>query len=232
MPVSGAVAGLGAAAVKTSADFDSAMSQVAAVFGATGADFDALRDKAREMGWIIPYKQSIKEQARQRKFEEQLEIKRWKKAHVDDQIRLLYGPISQLLGEQNVIRHLVALQFGRDTIFNAGKDKLSDLEEKEQKIWVHFVITYVLPYQQRILSILRNNQHLMEGDEWPDCYKAYMEYTLAWEYLQNQKDNEIPNYYEYKSIFNYPVEFNYYISSTTSKLLEMQKELETIEIDS
>ena len=50
MPVSGAVAGLGAVAVKTSADFDSAMSQVAAVSGATGSDFDALRDKAREMG--------------------------------------------------------------------------------------------------------------------------------------------------------------------------------------
>ena len=50
MPASVAVAGLGAAAVKTSADFDSAMSQVAAVSGATGDDFDALREKAREMG--------------------------------------------------------------------------------------------------------------------------------------------------------------------------------------
>ena len=50
MPASAAVAGLGAAAVKTSADFDSAMSQVAAVSGATGDDFTALRDKAREMG--------------------------------------------------------------------------------------------------------------------------------------------------------------------------------------
>ena len=50
MPASVAVAGLGAAAVKTSADFDSAMSQVAAVSCATGDDFAALRDKAREMG--------------------------------------------------------------------------------------------------------------------------------------------------------------------------------------
>ena len=50
MPASLAVAGLGTAAVKTSADFDSAMSQVAAVSGATGEDFDALRNKAREMG--------------------------------------------------------------------------------------------------------------------------------------------------------------------------------------
>ena len=50
MPVSTAVAGLGAVSIKTSADFDSAMSQVAAVSGAVGEDFDALRDKAREMG--------------------------------------------------------------------------------------------------------------------------------------------------------------------------------------
>ena len=50
LPVTGAVVGLGTAAVKTAADFDSAMSQVAAVSGATGADLEALRDKAREMG--------------------------------------------------------------------------------------------------------------------------------------------------------------------------------------
>ena len=50
MPASMAVAGLGAAAVKTAADFDTSMSKVAAVSGATGDDLDALRDKAREMG--------------------------------------------------------------------------------------------------------------------------------------------------------------------------------------
>lgn len=50
LPVTGAVTALGTAAVKTASDFDSAMSQVAAVSGATGSDLDALRDKAREMG--------------------------------------------------------------------------------------------------------------------------------------------------------------------------------------
>ena len=44
------IVGLGTVAVKTAADFDSAMSQVGAVSGATGKDLDALRDKAREMG--------------------------------------------------------------------------------------------------------------------------------------------------------------------------------------
>ena len=50
MGVTTVVTGLGAAAVKTAADFDSAMSQVAAVSGATGDELQALRDKAREMG--------------------------------------------------------------------------------------------------------------------------------------------------------------------------------------
>ncbi len=50
MPVSLGVTALGTAAVKTAADFDAAMSQVAAVSGATGDDLDALREKAREMG--------------------------------------------------------------------------------------------------------------------------------------------------------------------------------------
>ena len=50
LPVTAGVVGLGTAAVKTAADFDSAMSKVAAVSGSTGKDLDALRDKAREMG--------------------------------------------------------------------------------------------------------------------------------------------------------------------------------------
>lgn len=50
MPLTAGIAAIGTAAVKTTADFDTAMSQVAAISGATGDDFDALRDKAREMG--------------------------------------------------------------------------------------------------------------------------------------------------------------------------------------
>lgn len=42
--------GIGAAAVKVTADFDSGMSEVQAISGATGTQFKALRDKAIEMG--------------------------------------------------------------------------------------------------------------------------------------------------------------------------------------
>ena len=50
MPLSAAVTAIGTAAVKTTADFDSQMSTVKSIYGATGEEFDALRDKALEMG--------------------------------------------------------------------------------------------------------------------------------------------------------------------------------------
>lgn len=50
LPITTIVGGLTTAAVKVAADFDSSMSKVAAVSGATGAELDKLREKAREMG--------------------------------------------------------------------------------------------------------------------------------------------------------------------------------------
>lgn len=44
------IVGVGAAAVKTATDFEEGMSEVKAISGATGSEFDALRDKAIEMG--------------------------------------------------------------------------------------------------------------------------------------------------------------------------------------
>lgn len=48
--VTAAVAGIGTAAVKTAADFDSSMSNVAAISGSSAEDMDKLRERAREMG--------------------------------------------------------------------------------------------------------------------------------------------------------------------------------------
>lgn len=46
---------VGVAAVKTASDFDSSMSKVRALSGATGEDYDRLREKAREMGATTKY---------------------------------------------------------------------------------------------------------------------------------------------------------------------------------
>lgn len=64
LPITGVVTAAGVAAVKTAADFDSGMSQVSAVSGATGSDLEALRDKAREMGEKAKFSASEAAEAR------------------------------------------------------------------------------------------------------------------------------------------------------------------------
>lgn len=49
------IVGVGVAAVKTASDFDTSMSKVRALSGATGDDYDRLREKAREMGATTKY---------------------------------------------------------------------------------------------------------------------------------------------------------------------------------
>ena len=50
LPVTATVAGIGTAAVKTAADFDSSMSNVQAISGSSAEDMEKLRERAREMG--------------------------------------------------------------------------------------------------------------------------------------------------------------------------------------
>ena len=50
LPVTGAIVGIGAAAVKTGDDFEAQMSRVSAISGATGNDLKALNDQALQLG--------------------------------------------------------------------------------------------------------------------------------------------------------------------------------------
>lgn len=50
MRVTAPILGIGAAAFKVAADFEEGMSQVQAISGATGEEFEALRDQARKLG--------------------------------------------------------------------------------------------------------------------------------------------------------------------------------------
>ena len=63
MPMTVALGGVGAMAVKTGMDFTSAMSEVGAITGATGEDLQRLTDRAREMGAQTTYSATESAQA-------------------------------------------------------------------------------------------------------------------------------------------------------------------------
>lgn len=182
-------------------------------------------------GWIIPYQQTMKEEKRQRKFEEDLLKRQWKKELIDKQISDFYGPISALIKEKDVTFSLVLYQFGKKYIFNKQQWKLSDLSLDEQKVWVHYVDNYLLPMQRKILNIIVKNQHLIYKSETPTCFETFREYALGWELLDNQKRQGVPNYYEYYYSYNYPEQFTDYINITLNTLQKIQAELMNMDND-
>lgn len=176
-------------------------------------------------GWIIPYHQNLKIEAERKKADVELRQKQWEKEQIDNQIAEFYGPISALLQEQEILFERILYMLGRRCVFSKDQSQLSDLPENEQKIWVHYVDTYKIPLNNKIVEIIRSKKHLVYKSEIPTCFQLYLDYTLGWELLDNQKRSGVPNYYEYFYSFSFPSEFTAYINDTLGVLLKRQAEL-------
>lgn len=180
------------------------------------------------VGLILPFKQAIKLNKINQNDKLTQEKRVWRMQLLDEQISKYYGPISAILKEQTIIRQRIWYQIGRDTIFDGGKHKLSDLTQNEQLIWKHFVDNYKIPMQHQIVEIMRNHAHLAIHGKHDIYVNQFLEYALGWELLDSQKKNGVPNYYEYYYCYKYPIQFNNYINNTLSSLLK-EKERLTIE---
>ena len=176
-------------------------------------------------GWIIPYRQSLKTQKKEKEYNIEFQKNVWKKELVDQQIALFYGPISSLLREDTIRFHFILDEMGRNHVFEKGNDKLSDLPEDDQRRWKHYVDTYKIPTQNKILEIIQENKHLIYKSEIPTSFNRYMNYALGWELLDNQLKSDVPNYYEYYFCYNFPRDFTKYINETLELLLKIQSEL-------
>ena len=176
-------------------------------------------------GWIIPYRQNIRIEDSRKKNEIVFRHKQWEKEQIDKQIAEFYGPISALLQEQNILFERILYTFGRRHVFSKDQTSLSDLPEDEQKIWAHYVDTYKIPLNNRIIEIIQSKKHLIYKSEIPTCFDVYLDYALGWELLDNQKRHGVPNYYEYYYCYNFPKEFSVYINNTLRVLLKRQAEL-------
>lgn len=176
-------------------------------------------------GWIIPYYQNLKIEKKRKVEELELQKMRWEKEFIEEQISKLYGPISVLLQEQSILFEHILEMFGRRKVFMEDQCSIKDLTEDEQKIWMHYVNTYKIPSNNKVLEIIRNNRHLVYKSEMPESFFRYLDYSLGWELLDNQKRNDVPNYYEYYYRFNFPRDFAQYVNSTLLILQERKEEL-------
>lgn len=170
------------------------------------------------VGWIIPYRQTIKLDESNRaaqllQTQREMKIKR-----IDEQLEKYYGPILALLREQSILWTRVHEQMGGGPVFESWQDKLSDLSPEKQKLWVHYVDTYKIPLQREIVNIMKTNAHLAESSVIQTAPDEFLAYVVGWELLDRQRRDGVPNYYEYHYSTNYPANFNAYIKETYSKL--------------
>lgn len=172
------------------------------------------------------YKQKRNSEKRINDFEIKFLRIKWEKEHIDQQISLIYGPISQLLKEQNIRFNRILEMIGRREVFQKCQYKLSDLADDEQKIWKHFVDNYKIPVNNSIIEILRVNRHLIfQAKENEYAINSFLDYAVGWELLDNQVKHKVPNHYEYYYCYNFPKKFADYVYGTLLYLQEKQREL-------
>ena len=178
------------------------------------------------LGWVVTHYLSLKSESIRKRNEFEMEKIKWRKEFIDKQISELYGPIYALITEGDVMFSRILWQLGRRSVIPRDKS-FYDLPEDEQKIWIHYVDTYKIKSQMKMVEIMRNNLHLVYKSDLPTSlpYKIFLDYSLGWELLDNQKRNGVPNYYEYHYVFNYPEEFNRHIETTLNLLLKEQSAL-------
>lgn len=177
------------------------------------------------VGWIIPYKQSVKLDKNSRTAQLRQTQREMKIQRIDEQLSKYYGPILAILREQDILWARVCEQMGGGPVFESWQDRLEDLEPDKRMIWVHFVDTYKIPLQREIVNIMKENAHLAEVDITQTAPYEFLSYVVGWELLDRQKRDGVPNFYEYHYSTNYPANFNEYIRGTFDKLKQERSAL-------
>lgn len=174
-------------------------------------------------GWVIPYKQSQKQQKDQRHYEESTRFLQYSKNRIDEQISKLYVPLYSLSMENKMQINILLKELNRNYVFAKG-ETINSLNENDKLLWIDFVKNHFLPNLNRMKDILNNNLHLIFEYELPSSYQRFMKYTLKLnsdlELYLNSSNND------YDTLFvedNYPSDFDIYINKTLDKLLQLQR---------
>lgn len=175
-------------------------------------------------GWIIPYKQSQKQQKNQRNYEKATKVDEYYKNRIDEQISKLYVPLYSLSMENKMQFNVLLKKLNRNYVFAKGKT-INNLNENDKFLWLDFAKNHFVPNLNHMKDILNNNIHLIFDSELPFSYQRFMEYTL-------KINNDLELYLnhaniDYSNFFvddNYPNDFDIYINKTLDKLLQLQND--------
>ena len=142
------------------------------------------------------------------------------KAHIEDLLRYterqleeLYGPLAFLiLDGQQTFNDLLA-SLGRRTVFLPD----GSLPDNDLKTWLFWLDNYFFPKNERIKDLIATKTHLIEGDELPASYLAFLEHHNAW-YLNHLRWKKKGVEYSWHSKMNAPQDFGVEVLETFKRL--------------
>lgn len=174
-------------------------------------------------GWIIPYKQSQKQQKEQRKYDEFISKKQYNKEKIDEQISKLYVPLYTLSMENKIQTNILLKKLNRKYVFAKG-ETINNLTEGDLILWIDFLKNHFVPNLNHMKEILNDNIHLTYEPNLPSSYQRFLKYTLKLTTDLNLYLHD-PNIDHSNSFVdeNYPSDFDIYINKTLDKLLQLQR---------
>jgi hypothetical protein len=158
------------------------------------------------LGWLINH---ILTGYRERKAQQLAALMKF----TERQLEELYGPLAFLIWDgRRAFTDLLEI-FGRDYVFPPS----GTLTEDELKTWLFWLDNYFFPKNERIKDLLMTKTHLIEGEEMPASYLAFLEHHNSW-YLNHLRWKKKGVTYSWHSKINAPREFEEEILDTFKHL--------------
>jgi hypothetical protein len=164
------------------------------------------------MGWIVNSVLASRNERRRVRLSAQL-------AHVERQLAELYGPLAFLIYEGRATFEDLQATVGRRYIFQG-----QPLTEPELQLWLFWVDEDLMPRKAAIQALLSSKAHLIEADELPASYAAFIEHYNAWR-VTHTRWREEGVAYSWHSKRNWPNDFDTEVLETFRSLKRKHAEL-------
>lgn len=134
--------------------------------------------------------------------------------HVERQLAEFYGPLAFLVLEGQESQEDLHAAIGRSHGFD---EEHLELSEEELKIWLFFVENKWFPKDEKIKELLTTKTHLVEGEQIPESFYAFLAHYNSW-WLEHERWKKEQVRYSFHSRIRWPEDFDKHVLGTFEAL--------------
>jgi hypothetical protein len=135
------------------------------------------------------------------------------------QIEDLYGPLFGIIQQSRAV-YDVAKKFV--PINKDGRIDVQNFQPEHEKIWAHYVDSYIRPLNKQAVELIRSKMYLLNSDTLPESFRQFLEHTTHLEAV-NSLAREGLNTFPNAPWAGYPAQFNQDVKEALDNLLIQYK---------